>query len=137
VTHENQPAPAALRTGRVLSGLVIAFLLLDAGMKLVPLQPVIDSMSSLGFVSTPALARGLGFLLLICTLIYAIPKTAALGAVLLTGYLGGAIAIHVRAGSPLFTHTLFGVYVGALLWTGLLLRNRKILDSLLLDVNAR
>ena len=110
--------------GRFLSGLTIAFLLLDAAMKLVPLQPVTDSMQSLGFTPTAALARELGVLLLACTVLYAVPRTALLGAILLTGYLGGSIAIHLRAGSPLFSHVLFGAYVGLALWAGLLARNR-------------
>lgn len=112
--------------GRVLSALSIAFLLLDAAMKLVPLQPVIDSMQSLGFTSTEALARGLGVLLIACTVLYAVPKTALLGALLLTGYLGGAIAIQLRAGTPLFSHVLFGGYIGLALWAGLLARNSQI-----------
>jgi hypothetical protein len=118
--------PIVLWIGRILSGLTIAFLLMDAAMKLVPVQPVIDSMQALGFVSTDALARGLGVLLLICTIIYAVPKTALLGAILLTGYLGGAIAIHLRAGSPIFSHILFGAYLGLALWAGLLARSSHI-----------
>jgi hypothetical protein len=110
--------------GRVLSGLTITFLLLDAAMKLVPLQPVIDSMQDLGFTSTPSLARMLGVLLLACTVLHAVPRTALLGAILLTGYLGGSIATHLRAGSPLFSHVLFGAYVGVALWAGLLARSR-------------
>lgn len=112
--------------GRILSGLTIAFFLMDAGMKLVPMQPVIDSMQTLGFDSTDSLARGLGVLLLICTILYAVPKTSLLGAILLSGYLGGAIAIHLRAGSPLFSHILFGVYLGLALWGGLLARSSQI-----------
>ena len=112
--------------GRILSGLAIAFLLLDAVMKLVPVQPVIDTMQTLGFNSTTTLARGLGILLLGCTVLYAIPKTALLGALLLTGYLGGAIAIQLRAGNPLFSHILFGGYIGIFLWAGLLMRNNQI-----------
>jgi DoxX-like family len=110
-------------TGRVFSGLVIAFLLFDSAIKLVPVRPVIETMEDLGFASTPALARALGLLLLLCTLLYATPKTALPGAMLLTGYLGGAIAIHLRAGSPLFSHLLFPVYMGLLMWAGLLLRS--------------
>jgi hypothetical protein len=72
------------------------------------------------------MARGLGVVLLICTLLYAAPQTAVLGAVLLTGYLGGAVATHVRAESPLFTHVLFGVYLGALAWAGLYLRDARL-----------
>jgi hypothetical protein len=116
-------AGPAIWVGRLLSGLTIIFLLLDAAMKLVPLQPVIESMQDLGFTSTPALARMLGVLLLACTVLHAVPRTALLGAILLTGYLGGSIAIHVRAGSPLFSHVLFGAYVGLALWAGLLVRD--------------
>jgi hypothetical protein len=72
------------------------------------------------------LARPLGILLLACTILYAIPRTSVLGAILLTGYLGGAIYVHVRAGSPLFSHTLFGVYLGILLWGGLYLRDERV-----------
>ena len=118
-------ATSVVWVGRVLSGVTIAFLLLDAAMKLVPVQPVIDSMQSLGFTSTVALARTLGVLLLVCTVLYAAPRTALLGAILLTGYLGGSIAIHLRAGSPLFSHVLFGAYVGLALWVGLLARDSR------------
>jgi DoxX-like family len=123
-TLNNDPKISSLQVwaGRILSGLVIAFLLFDSAIKLVPIRPVIETMESLGFASTPALARALGLLLLVCTLLYATPRTALLGAMLLTGYLGGAVAIHLRAGSPLFSHLLFPVYVGLLMWAGLLLR---------------
>ena len=114
--------PICIWTGRILSGLVIAFLTLDAGMKLVPVQPVIDSMRDLGFPESVALARGLGVLLLACTILYALPRTAVLGAVLLTGYLGGAIAVHLRMGNPWFSHVLFGAYIGIAAWAGLLAR---------------
>jgi hypothetical protein len=117
---------AALWIGRILGGLVIAFLVLDAAMKLVPLPPVIAAMHELGFASTDGLARGLGLLLLGCTILHAIPKTALLGAILLTGYLGGAIAVQLRAGSPLFSHVLFGAYVGLILWAGLIARNSRV-----------
>ncbi|MBX7132889.1 MAG: DoxX family protein [Fimbriimonadaceae bacterium] len=132
MTSEESRTPAVLLwVGRILSGLVIVFLLMDAGMKLVPLQPVIDTMRDLGFESTDALARGLGVLLLVCTALYAFPRTALLGAVLLTGYLGGAIAIHLRVGSPLFTHILFGAYIGLFMWAGLLIRNRHVRSLLI------
>jgi hypothetical protein len=122
---------ALVWTGRVLSGLVIAFLFLDAVMKLVPVKPVIDTMQTLGFDSTDALARGLGILLLVCTALYAFPRTALLGALLLTGYLGGAIAIQLRAANPLFSHILFGSYVGIFMWAGLLIRNGQIRSLLI------
>lgn len=119
------PSPV-IRLGRILSWLAIAFLLLDATMKLAPAQSVTETMHALGFNSTTSLARGLGILLLACTALYAVPKTALLGALLLTGYLGGAIAIQLRAGNPLFSHILFGGYVGAFIWAGLLIQNRQI-----------
>jgi hypothetical protein len=112
--------------GRVLSGLAIAFLVLDSAMKLVPLQPVIEAMQGLGFTGTNGLARILGVLLLVCTILYAVPKTALLGAILLTGYLGGAIAVQLRVGSPLFSHVLFGGYIGIIVWAGLVARNSHI-----------
>lgn len=126
--------PAALWTGRILSALVVAFLFMDAGMKLVPIKPVIDAMQGLGFESTDALARGLGVLLLACTLLYAFPSTAPLGAVLLTGYLGGAMAVQLRAGHPWFSHVLFGGYLGLALWIGLLLRHGQLRSLLLPSV---
>jgi DoxX-like family len=118
--------PALLWVGRVVSWLAIAFLLFDAAMKLVPLKPVIDAMQGLGFAGGDSLARGLGALLLACTIFYAIPVTAPFGALLLTGYLGGAIAVQLRAGNPLFSHVLFGAYIGLFLWAGLLLRNTHL-----------
>jgi hypothetical protein len=116
--------------GRILGGLAVAFLILDAAMKLVPLQPVIDAMHELGFAGTSGLARGLGVLLLACTILYAIPRTALLGAILLTGYLGGAVATHLRVGDPVFSHTVFPVYVGVLIWAGLVLRRPLLLPLL-------
>jgi DoxX-like family len=119
-------APAYVWTGRILSGLVVAFLTLDAGMKLVPVQPVIDAMRGLGFPDTPELARGLGALLLACTILYAFPRTAVLGALLLTGYLGGAVALHLRLSHPWLSHVLFGAYVGMAAWAGLLARRPEL-----------
>ena len=72
------------------------------------------------------MARNLGVILLVCTLLYAAPQTAMLGAILLTGYLGGAVATHVRVGSPLFSHVLFGVYLAVLMWGGLYLRDARL-----------
>jgi hypothetical protein len=110
--------------GFSLSGLVILFLLLDAAMKLVPLDVVTEASAQLGL---PAhLARPLGVILLVCTLLYAVPRTSVLGAILLTAYLGGAVATHLRIGSPLFTHTLFGVYLGLAIWGGLYLRDPRL-----------
>jgi hypothetical protein len=111
--------------GWAMSGLVIAFLLMDATMKLLALPIVLETSGPLGFVGAD-MARALGVVLLVCTLLYIAPQTAVLGAILVTGYLGGAVATHVRVGSPLLTHDLFGVYVGLLLWGGLYLRDARI-----------
>lgn len=111
--------------GWALSGLAVAFLLMDATMKLLALPLVLEASAPLGFPGAD-MARSLGTVLLVCTLLYASPRTAILGAILLTGYLGGAIATHVRVGSPLFSHILFGVYLGVLLWGGLYLRDMRL-----------
>ena len=116
----------ALWTGRVLSGFVTLFLLLDGGMKLVPLSIVTETMDKIGYGSSESLARSLGAITLVCTILYAIPPTSILGAILLTGYLGGAMASHLRIGSPLFSHTLFGLYLGLMVWGSLWLRDRSL-----------
>ena len=122
---------AAVWSGRVLSGTVIAFMLLDSVIKLPPLTIVSETLGQLGFFATPELARGLGVLGLTCTLLYAWPRTAVLGAILLTGYFGGAIATHLRAGSPIFSHLLFGFYLGLTVWGGLYLRDPRVRAFLL------
>jgi DoxX-like family len=113
-------------TGRVLSGLVILFLAVDGAMKLVPIAPVTEAMIQLGYPASADLARGLGVLTLICTALYAFPRTSVLGAILLTGYMGGAMATHLRIGSPLFSHLLFGFYLGLMAWGGLYLRDERL-----------
>ena len=107
-----------------MSGLVIAFMLLGGGMKLVPLDVVILTSKPMGIPG--GLARPLGVIGLVCTLLYAVPRTSVVGAILLTGYLGGAIASHLRLGDPIFTHTLFGFYLGLLVWGGLYLRDSRL-----------
>jgi hypothetical protein len=107
--------------GRIMSGLVVLFLAFDGVIKLVPLDVVVETSRQLGIPEH--LARTLGILTLIGTALYPIPRTAVLGAIMLTGYLGGAIYVHLRADSPLFSHTLFGVYLGLLIWGGLYLRD--------------
>jgi hypothetical protein len=114
----------AIWAGRIMSGLVILFLLFDGGIKLVPLDVVVRASEPLGIPAD--FARMLGIITIVCTLLYAFPRTAVLGAILLTGYLGGAIWTHMRVGSPLFTHTLFGVFLGLLIWGGLYLRDAKL-----------
>ena len=122
------PAPGvgARRAGWALSILVIAFFLMDGGMKLMLPPIVVETSAQLGWPADRGTVYTLAALLLGSTLLYAIPRTAVLGAILLTGYLGGAVATHVRVGSPLFTHVLFGVYLGVIAWGGLWLRDPRI-----------
>lgn len=119
----NSTSNAALWGGGIMSGLVIAFMLLDGGMKLVPLDVVISTSKQMGISGD--LARPLGVIGL-CTLLYAIPRTSVIGAILLTSYLGSAIASHLRLGDPIFTQTLFGFYLGLLVWGGLYLRDNRL-----------
>jgi hypothetical protein len=114
----------ALWTGRILSSLAILFLLFDSTIKLLRLPMVAESTAQLGYPAS--LAFTIGLIELICLIVYMIPPTSILGAVLLTGYLGGAIATHVRIGSPLFTHILFPIYIAALIWGGLYLRDVRV-----------
>ena len=119
--HAVPDTPAALRwTGRVMSGLVVLFMAFDSTIKLIKIAPVTEAFAALGYPDT--LARGIGALEAVITLLYLIPRTSVLGAILLTGVMGGAIASHLRLDDPLFSHTLFGVYLGALAWGGLWLR---------------
>ena len=120
----------ALWLGRVLSGLVIVFLLFDGAIKLVPWPVVTETMDRIGYGSNETLARSLGIITIVCTVLYAIPPTSILGAILLTGYLGGAMASHLRIGSPLFSHILFGFYLGLMVWGGLWLRDRSLRASI-------
>jgi len=115
---------ARRRAGLALSALPAAFLLFDSIIKLALIPAVVEGTERLGFPI--ATARPLGIVLLACVLCYLWPRTAVLGAVLLTGYLGGAIAAHVRVGDPLFSHTLFPIYVAVLLWGGLYLRDPRV-----------
>lgn len=124
-SHIEQISAGQIWAGRVLSLVVILFLTFDGVIKLVPIAAVTETLAQMGYPESAGLARGLGVLLLFCTLLYAIPRTSLLGAVLLTGYLGGAIASHLRIGSPVFSHLLFGAYLGLMLWGGLYLRDRR------------
>jgi len=112
--------------GWAVSGLAILMLAADAAGKLFAPETMIANSPSLGIPADPALYRLLGAILLACTALYAWPRTAPLGAVLLTGYLGGAVFAHLRVGSSPLTHTLFGVYLGAFAWAGLWLRDRRV-----------
>ena len=116
--------PRSVWIGRALAGLVTLFLLFDAGIHLAGPQPVVDAMTHLGYPL--ASARGIGVLELACLLLYLIPATAPIGAVLLTGLLGGAVAAHVRVGDPFFETYVFPVIIGALIWGGLGLRDARV-----------
>jgi len=120
------PGRAAVRGGWALSGLAILFFLMDGGMKLAYLPVVAETSAQLGWPADRGTVTLLATLLLGSALLYAIPRTAMLGAILLTGYLGGAVATHARVGSPLFSHVLFGVYLGMIVWGGLWLRDPRI-----------
>jgi DoxX-like family len=111
-----------------LSVLVILFLALDAGMKIVSAPPSIAATAELGF--RPDVVPVLGWILAVITVLYAVPRTSNLGAVLLTGYLGGAIAVQLQHGSPIATHVLFGVYLGVLAWAGLWFRSESLRAAL-------
>jgi len=113
-----------LWTGRIVSGLIAALLLLDAMMKVLQVAQVMEGTAKVGY---PAGAvRPIGIILLVCLICYVIPRTSVLGAILLTGYLGGAVATNVRISAPLFSYILTPVYVGLLVWGGLFLRDERL-----------
>jgi ABC-type transport system involved in cytochrome c biogenesis permease component len=127
IKSDGQSVPLSKRTlwtGRTMSALPTLFLFVDGVGKLVKPAPVVEGTLQLGYPESVIL--GLGIVLLTCTVLYVIPRTAVLGAILLTGYLGGAIATHVRVGNPLFSHILFPVYIAVLIWGGLYLRDERL-----------
>jgi len=117
--------PWTRRAGIAISGLIIAFLTFDAAGKLAGVSQVKEGTAALGFPSGQALI--IGIVLAICVVVYAIPRTAVLGALGITAYLGGAVTANMRAESPLFTHTLSAVYVGVLMWVGLAMRRPELM----------
>ena len=122
-----QPRPVStsrLWAGRILTTVPILFLIFDSVIKLIKIDPVVDSFNQLGY--SPDLSVTIALVEAVCLVLYSVPRTSVLGAVLLTGYLGGAVATHLRIGSPLPSHTLFPIYVGALLWAGLFLREDRL-----------
>jgi hypothetical protein len=122
-------SPALLWTGRILSGIAIAFLLFDASGKLMRVAPVLEGSVKLGYPERTVVPMGI--LLLVGVILYLIPQTSVIGAVYLAAFLGGAVASQYRVGNPLASHVLFPVYVAALLWGGLALRDPKLLSLLL------
>jgi hypothetical protein len=121
--------------GWVLTILSTLVFLMDAVMKLIKPAFVVDATVKLGYPEN--VIQGLGFALLVCTILYAIPNTSVLGAILLTGYLGGAVASNLRAGSPLFSNVLFPVYFAIILWGGLYLREKRLRELVPLRRSSR
>lgn len=115
---------AALWTSRILTGLIVLFLLFDGITKVMKVPVVLKACAQIGLPETLVVA--IGITLLVCTVLYVIPGTSILGAILLTGYLGGAVSIQLRVGNPLFSQTLFPVYFGVLVWLGLYLREGRL-----------
>lgn len=120
VTQTAPASKARLWPGRIISALVVLFLFFDSIMKLIKIDPVLQAFTRLGYPAS--LPVPIGILLLVCTVVYAIPRSSALGAILLTGYLGGAVATHVRGGEPFYFPVVFGVLV----WGGLFLRDDRL-----------
>lgn len=118
------PSRAALWAGRISSGIALLFLTFDAGFKLLAAAESFKASDSLGW--TIDAVRMLGWIQVVCLVTYLVPRTRVLGALLWTGYLGGAVASHLRVANPLFSHTLFPIYVATLLWLGLWLRDARV-----------
>src|SRR4029450_1262705 len=114
--------------GPMLTGFVALFLTFDTVLKVLQLAPAIQGTTELGY--PPGLVIVIGAIELACLVLYLVPQTSVLGALLLTGYLGGAIATHLRVGSPLLTHTLFPIYVALMIWGGLYLRESRLRELL-------
>ena len=131
---EEQFMPSTMKTasvskkklwaGRILSALAVLFLLFDGVVKMMRIDAVVESMAHLGYPVN--LAFGLGILQLALVALYLIPRTSVVGAILWTGYLGGAISTHLRVGDPFFTHSIFPIYIAALIWGGLYLRDARV-----------
>ena len=113
-----------LWTGRIVSWVIAALLLLDAVMKVLQVPQVMEGTVKVGYPA--GTVRPIGIILLLCLICYVIPRTSVLGASLLTGYLGGAVATNVRISTPLFSYTLIPMYVGVLVWGGLFLQDEGV-----------
>ena len=118
------PSRRSVITGRVLTGIVAVLLTLDAGIKLVGAKAAVEGSAQLGFDAQQVFV--IGVIAAVCLVVYLIPRTAPIGAVLWTGYFGGAIVTHLRVNDPLFTHILFPIYVSALIWGSLYLRDPRV-----------
>jgi hypothetical protein len=120
--------------GAILTALVVAFLVFDAAVKFTANSAVVSAFAQLGYPL--ALAPVIATLEIVCLVVYLVPRTSLLGALLWTGYLGGAIATHLRVGNPLFSHTLFPIYMAVLIWGGLVLRDADLRMFLLRRVQS-
>jgi len=120
----NTERRSTLWTGRTLTALAVLFLIFDAAVKLLQLAPAVDATAQLGFKASVLVP--LGIIEVVCLAAYLVPRTSVTGAILWTGYLGGAVAAQLRAGNPLFSNVLFPIYVAALLWGGLWLRRAEL-----------
>ena len=129
ITQAATVSTAALWAGRIVTVLVLAFLTFDGVAKILKIAPVMKASEQLGL--SPETTVGIGIVLVACSAIYAVPQTAVLGAILLTAHLGGATAIHVRAGSGAFP-VVFSIAFGVLVWVGLVLREPRLLWTILL-----
>ena len=124
VSQTASVAKSRLWTSRILSGIAVLFMLFDSTIHLMVISPVVDALNELGYPVSLAIA--LGIIELVCVVIHLVSRTSVLGAILLTGYLGGAVAANLRIGTPLFSNMLFPVYVGVLVWGGLYLRDARL-----------
>jgi hypothetical protein len=124
VETAHRSARTAINIGRACSGVAVLFLVFDTTLKVLRLGPAIEGTISLGYPESSV--QWIGLVELVCLALYVVPRTSLFGALLFTGYLGGAVATHVRIGSPLLTHVLFPVYVALLLWGGLYLRDKRL-----------
>lgn len=116
------------RLGAAITGLVVLFMAFDGITKVIRVTPVMEACQKMGI--SPEMAVGIGLLLLGCTAIYVIPRTAVLGAILLTGYLGGGVATHLIGRSDMFP-TVFPIGFGVIVWTGLVLREPRLMRWIL------
>ena len=123
---QSPPSKALRNTGYTLTILAILFMLMDAVMKFTHAAPVLEANRQLEIPLS--LTPAIGVIALVCIVLYAIPATSVLGAILLTGYLGGAIAVHARVGNPVFTHILFPIYIALFIWGGIWLRDHTLRD---------
>lgn len=123
-TQQMEASKKTVIGGRVLSGIAVMFLAMDASMKIFQVPAAVQGTVELGYPAS--VLFGLGLVQVACLALYLVPRTSVLGAILWTGYLGGAIATHVRVQNPLFTHILFPIYVAVFLWGGLYLRDRRV-----------